>query len=157
MNINQYILDFLADAQYRVAELAGEILELKNGGYGYEVEEWERAQLILWMDLLYESRDSIWDWYNYLGKWTDKEIKQECEYLRKLSGMSKIPWLTFSAYAPDVVNVILGGGTSANFPTGNSGDILLYDTDGLNPTPTHFPEEGGMTDEITSITEYFTR
>ena len=156
MDIDEIVSNFLGDAQYRVAELGIEINTQKKEGYNIEENTWLRAQLILWMDLLYESRSSIYEGYNYLGSWSDRDIQAECEYLRKLTGMANIPYITFAGYSPEIRNEIIGdpeGGTGAEFPYGEPDDILVYAEAGTTPVATPFPIEGGMTDE--TIFEYF--
>lgn len=154
MNIDEIIANFLRDAQYRVAELAVVINDKKKEGYNYEEEEWLRAQLILWMDLLYDPRADIYEGYNFLEDWTDREIQAECEYLRKLTGMGDIPWLTFAGYSPQIRQEILGDSSGgASFPFGNVGDILIYEVAGNIPVPRPFPDVGGMVGE--TIAEYF--
>ena len=155
MNINIIVERFLADAQYRIAELGTEINTQKKEGYNFEENTWLRSQLILWMDLLYESRNSIYEGYNYLGSWTDRDIQAECEYLRKLTGMANIPYITFAGYSPEIRNEIIGGGggIGINFPYGVPDEILVYLEAGTSPVPQPFPSEGGMTGE--TIFEYF--
>lgn len=158
MTIDEIISRFLADAQYRVAEYAGEITELKKEGYTYDEQSFHRAELILWMDLLYESRMPVHDGYNLLGAWEDREIQAECEYLRKVTGMANMPYITFAGYSPYIKSEIEGGdvippGGSPTFPFGFVGDILVYENDGTSPVTRAFPEEGGMINE--TIQEYF--
>ena len=155
MEIDIIVSRFLADAQYRIAELGTEINTQKKEGYNIEENTWLRAQLILWMDLLYESRSSIYEGYNYLGSWSDRDIQAECEYLRKLTGMANIPYITFAGYSPEIRNEIIGGDPSigVDLPYGVPDDILVYLTAGTNPVPQPFPKEGGMIGE--TIFEYF--
>ena len=155
MTIDEIVNNFLRDAQWRVAELGNEITALKKQGYDYEEPKWLRAQLILWMDLLYESRASIYEGYNFLGSWSDRDIQAECEYLRKLTGMAKVPIITFAGYSPEIRNEIIGGdpGDGVDFPFGNVGDILVYETQGSSPNAIPFPQVGGMEGE--TIFEYF--
>jgi hypothetical protein len=153
MTIDEIVSNFLRDAQYRVAEFTIAISDKKKEGYNYSDEDFMRAQLILWMDLLYNSRGSIYEGYNFLESWTDREIQEECEYLRKFTGMGEIPYLTFAGYSPEIRQIITGGGDGISFPSGNVGDILYYATQGTTPITTPFPQEGGMIGE--TIDEYF--
>ena len=153
MTIDEIISNFLRGAQYRIAEFTIEINEKKKEGYNYDEEQFKRAQLILFMDLLYDSRANIKDGYNFLADWTDLEIQRETEYLRKFTGMGEIPYLTFAGYSPEIRQEILGDGSGATFPFGNVGDMLVYLTAGNTPVTIPFPEEGGMIGE--TIDEYF--
>ena len=152
-DINTIVNDFLRDAQYRIAEFTIEINEKKKEGYSYDEEQFMRAQLILFMDLLYDSRADIYEGYNFLEDWTDLEIQRETEYLRKFTGMGEIPYLTFAGYSPEIRQEILGDGNGVTFPFGNVGDMLIYQTAGIAPVTIPFPEEGGMIGE--TIDEYF--
>ncbi len=153
MTIDEIVDRFLADAQYRVATLSIEMTDQKKEGLPITNNEWLRSQLILWMDLLYDSRHSIYDGYNFLGSWSDREIQAECEYLRKLTGMTEIPYITFAGYSPEIRNNIIGGGGGVSFPFGNVNDILVYQTAGNTPVTQQFPEEGGMIGE--TVFEFF--
>ena len=151
--IDETINNFLRDAQYRIAELSVSIEEKRKEGYSHDDELWLRSQLILWMDMIYDPRGGIYDGYNYLESWTDREIQAECEYLRKLSGMAHMPLLTFAGYSPQIRQIITGDSGSATFPYGNINDILVYTSAGNTPVATPFPQIGGMTTE--TIAEYF--
>ena len=154
-DINEVVDRFLADAQYRIAELSIEMNQLKDDRQPYERQAKIRANLILWMDLLYESRDCIYEGYNYLGEWTDEEIQAECEYLRNISGMAEIPAFSFAGYSSTIKANIVGATPDAQFPFGTAGNILVYENDGSIPVTKPFPEEGGMIEEINDINLYF--
>ncbi len=150
-DLNTTIADFLRDAQYRVATLSIEMYGMKRRRKEYDRLHDLRAQIILWMDLLYESRDSIYgDDFNYLGGWTDRQIIEECQYLRKIGGMSNIAYITFAGYSPIVRSVITG--VANVIPSGLENQYLRFDAGG-NLVAEAFPVTGGMTTE--SISEYF--
>jgi hypothetical protein len=151
-DLNQTVYNFLADAQYRVAELSIEMSEMKVRRSEYNEKHDLRAQLILWMDLLYESRDNLYgDAYNYLSDWTERQILAECEYLRQLSGMAAIGYITFAGYSPIII-ANTNSGSGANLPAGNENDYIRYDVNG-NPITEPFPNVAGMTTE--TIEQYF--
>lgn len=154
-DLNTTIADFLRDAQYRVAELTIEMNAMKKKRDEYYSLHDLRAQLIMWMDLLYESRDSIYgDDFNYLDPeiWPEWDIISECEYLRRISGMATIGYLTFAGYSPIVRNIITGGSGSGNLPVGAENQYIRYDANG-DPVAEDFPSIGGM--ETETITQYF--
>jgi hypothetical protein len=155
-DVNTVVNDFLRDAQYRVAELAIAINEGKKKhkrrrGKNTEEKDW-RTQLLLWMDILFDSRNPIYSTdYNFLFDWTDREIIAECEYLRALTGMNNIPFLTWAGYSP-TVRVVVTQQVAGNLPAGNEDDIITYDGNG-NPITIPFPKIGGMQSE--TISQYF--
>lgn len=150
-NLNTTISEFLRDAQYRVSKLSIEMNAMKKRRRGYDKLHDLRAQLLLWMDLLYESRDSIYTpEFNYLGGWTERQIIGECEYLRSISGMATIAYITFAGYNPVVRNVITG--IEGNIPAGTENQYLRYDANG-NLIAEDFPSIAGMQGE--TITQYF--
>jgi hypothetical protein len=149
-NLNTVVNDFLRDAQYRVAELS-EIIDQgkrkrKRGRGRTEQERDHRMQLLLWMDCLYDSRQTVYDVdYNFLYDWTDNEIIAECEYLRSITGMNEVPWMTWAGYSPSV-RVVVTQTTTGNLPVGNEDDMITYDGNG-NPISIPFPEIGGQQGE----------
>lgn len=153
-DLNTTISDFLRDSQFRVAELSVEMAAMKTKRPEYYRLHDLRAQLILWMDLLYESRDNIHgDDFNYLDPevWSERAIISECEYLRKISGMATIGYITFAGYSPIIRNIITGV-SGGNLPAGLENQYIVYDVNG-NPVATNFPTIGGMQTE--TITQYF--
>ncbi len=150
-DLNTTIADFLRDAQYRVATLSIQMIGMKKRRKEYDRLHDLRAQIILWMDLLYESRDSVYgDDFNYLGGWTDRQIIEECEYLRKIGGMSTIAYITFAGYSPIVRSIITG--VVGAIPPGTENQYLRFNSGG-NLVAEAFPIIGGMTTE--TISEYF--
>ncbi len=157
-DVNQIVNDFLRDSQFRVSELsiiidasrdtAVKSLEVK------QAIEW-RSELILWNDMLYESRHDIFDPdYNFLTPniWTDRDITAECEFLRQKTGMADVPYITFAGYSPEIRNTIIGEDGGTGLPTGNPGDYIEYNVSGI-PQTVPFPSIGGMTTE--TIQQYF--
>ena len=143
-DVNTVVNDFLRDAQYRVAQLATLVNKGKTESKRrnrYEKEDSWRAQLILWMDLLFDSKHSFKTGYNFLGDWTDREIIAECEYLRKITGMNEIAWLTFAGYSQTINQIITG--VIGTLPVGTEDEHIVYDASG-NPYATPFPVTGGM-------------
>ena len=153
-DLNTTIAEFLRDAQYRIAEISGELVNMKKRRPEYEDLFYLRAQLIMWMDCLYEGRDNVYgDPFNYLTSgvgWTDSEIIGECEYLRQISGMNDIAYLSFAGYSPSIANLITGIG--GDLPAGLENYYIRYDVNG-NPVSEPFPNTGGMTTE--TIDQYF--
>lgn len=152
-DVNTVVNDFLRDAQYRVAELSGVIDDKKRKSKRRRSNEKEkdlRAQLLLWMDCLWDSRQTIHgDDYNFLHDWSDEEIIAECEYLRAISGMNEIPFLTWAGYSPSVRTVITQLLTG-NLPVGILDDHIVYDGNG-DPIATPFPKVGGMQGETIDV------
>ena len=146
------VFEFLRDAQYRVAELSTEIDTARRNAVPYDDQEDLRMQLAAWMDILWDSITSIRDYYTLLD-WTDREVIAECDYLRSISGMAEIPYITFSGYHPQIISKITGESTGGNLPNGQFNQIISYDVS-ENPYALDFPEEGGMLDNE-SIDEYF--
>jgi len=143
--IHDDILAFLRDAQYRVAELTGEINTLLMKG---EIESPAalhglRLELMAFIELLYEVSYGIYNGYNhvlstddvpvYNKGFSEEWITHEMQYLRSHTGMSNLPLIQFGPYWTDVVNIITpatsGGGStggSINIP-GTYGQFLMYD------------------------------
>jgi len=150
-DLNTTVDNFLRDAQYRVATLSIEMYGMKRRRKQYDALHDLRAQIILWMDMLYESRDNIYgNDYNYLGGWTDRQIIEECEYLRKIGGMSTIGYITFAGYSPVVRSVVTGVPNA--IPAGTENQYLRFNSAG-DLVAEDFPDIGGMISE--TISEYF--
>lgn len=163
MSIEESIHDFLRDAQYRVAEIS---ITLNESDWTVNNPEYQeqfsmRMQLIQFMDSLYNARFSFIDnKYRFLD-WTDDEIQREIEYLRYWCDIGSIPYLTFTAYYPWIVNNVVGsGGSAVGVPVGSSGGISgslgQYLVFGLNNTlqPQDFPDRCGVSPGE-SINDYF--
>lgn len=148
--MEEYVQAFIVDAQYRVAELSIEIDEKRRANDNWKKQYLLRLELSIWLSILYESFMDIKDGYNFLGNWTEAEIKTECEYLRARTGITSIPWINFASYAPEIVinQPINGGG----MPAGSYLDLITWD---ISDTMTleQPPNEGGMGN--LTIDEYF--
>lgn len=152
--IDDQINYFLRDASYRVAELTIEINGKKNAAKKYKKEAELRAELTTFMDLLYDSVNTIKDDYTLLKQdWPEREIIAEMEYLRDRSSMADIPYLTFTGYAPSITVTNVAGGDTNTLPAGGLQEMITYDVSG-NPVSVVFPDAGGMETSET-IDEYF--
>lgn len=161
MTLNEHILNFLRDAQYRIAKLSVEIDSLEDeGSYKYEELFAQRLSISTFMEVVYEGQWAITDGYNHLqtSTWTDREILQEIEHIRYYTKMSEVPFINFTAHYPKISSTIVqsGGGetpgNAANIPIGTSGQFLRYNASGLLYADTIDPW-AGYNDE--SITNYF--
>lgn len=150
--MEEYISFFLVDAQYRVAELTIEINEIRQRSK--KKNDWKkpylmRLELSVWISILYEAYMNIYDGYNFLSNWTETQIKEECEYLRAKTGITRIPYLSFASYAPEIV-IVEGAGTGV--PTGEQGQIVTYDA-ARRAVAQPAPTDGGMLNM--TIDEFF--
>lgn len=128
MSLRTEILNFLRDADYRVGELGTQIRERK---YSEEVKPLNslRWELMAFMNSLYRGalKDDV---LNYLG-WPEKEILSEIHRLRNKAGLNDIPYMSFTNYRPIIqIASVTSGSGSVGFPSGNSGDILTYNSSG---------------------------
>ena len=161
MTVNEYISNFLRDAQYRIAELTIQIDKRRNEGEEdplFLAMKEKRQSLILFMEVVYDPYTNVRDGSNFLSAseaWTDREVMKEIEYLRDYTGMALIPYAVFTGYYPTIVNNILGSGGSDPgqvFQEGAYLEILRYKVSGnLEAIP--FPQYMGMGD--LSINDYF--
>lgn len=152
MTVDETISDFLRDAQYRVAELTNTLIESQQ----YDDTADLREDLELFMELLYEGRWRIKDGYNHIiGHWSDRDIIDECEYLRRKSGMSITSYMTFAGYYPSIINDDdgSGGGTGGLTVTGTTKQVVGFDASG-NPIAIDVDLYGGA-NETETITQYF--
>ena len=165
MTINEYIDSFLRDAQYRIATLSVEIDSLEDkGSYQYRELFNKRLELSTFMDIVYEGKWYIIDGYNHIQytesadqeeTWTEKEVIQEIEYLRYYTEMNEVPFITFTAHYPQIVNSIGSGGSGSgtDFPAGLPGQTIFYNASS-EPYADWIDPYGGMyTGE--SINSYF--
>ncbi len=161
-DINVQVNRFLADSQWRTAELTIEMDVIKDdGNIGFKYKDNQRLQLSVFMDLLYISDYSFIDGYNFLrggdDPWSDAEIQAEIDYLRDIGEMSEVPFLTFTDYQQNVVNNIIDDGSTipggVSFPYGNKGDFIFYANSGSSPIATPFPINAGFADD--TIDAYF--
>ena len=143
--IDDQINAFLRDASYRVAELTIEIDEKKNTDKKFKEEAELRAELTTFMDLLYDSINPIKDDYTFLKQsWPEREIIAEMEYLRGVSEMAEIPYITFTGYSPQVITQAGDDNVdSTMFPPGFVGQIMTYNISG-DVVVVDFPSTGGM-------------
>lgn len=166
--INQYVAEFLRDAQYRVGELTQEMIELRDeGSLHYEDMYNQRRAIWKFLQIVYDNYTLFTDnGYNFLGcdlstkfpQWTNREIIAEIDYLRVYGRMAQLPYLAFTGYYPEIVGSILGdgfnfGGDGWTPPTGDYLEILRYDVSG-NLIPVTWPDYSGM--RTLTIDEYFT-
>lgn len=156
MSIEQSISDFLRDAQYRIAEIS---ISINESDWTVNNPEYQklffmRMQLIQFMDSLYNARYSFIDNKYRFEFLTDQEIQDEIEYLRWWCNIGSVPYLTFTAYYPWIVNnVVNSGGTSIGIPSGSLGQYLIF---GLNNNlqVDDFPNRCGMI-QGENINDYF--
>jgi hypothetical protein len=149
--MDEYISNFIVDAQYRIAELTVEIDEKKRSDDNWKIQYLLRLELSMWLSVLYESVQDIYNGYNFLSDWTETEIKAECERLRLKAGITRIPYLSFTAYAPEiVVQGVSSGGSGV--PAGTQGQLITYDASNV-PYVDDEPEIGGM--GSLTISQYF--
>ena len=154
--LDEQINNFLRDASWRIAELSGEIDQLKRQDKTFREQAEQRAELSVFMDLLYDTINPILNDYTFLKvDWTEREIIAEMEYLREHTQMAEIPYITFTGYSP---TIIVDGGTGpgnpgGTFPPGTVGQILTYNASG-DLIAVDFPSDGGMLTNET-IDEYF--
>lgn len=140
--IDQYVSDFIKDAQFRIAEIGVRLEDLKDKQEPEYLElEGFRLELYQFMDILYVGEWSIRDdGYNHLD-WTDYEIRQEAEYLRNATGMITSPYTTFVSYFPSI-GQIPGAEEAGGLPAGDPDSFILYDVNG-NPVTVDFPTAVG--------------
>lgn len=148
ISIEQYIANFIKDAQYRIAEL-GVIID-EEGDFDSpvykEAQSWT-LQLHQYMEVLYVGEMNIIDGFNFLD-WDDYSIKAEAEYLRNLTGMVTSPFITFVGEYPQIVESITGISEATGLPIGFQGQYVGYDANG-NPIAEVFPLTAGMQDNDT--------
>lgn len=153
MTLAQYVSDYLRDAQYRIAQLTGQIDSLRDEGEenpNFVLLKEKRMALIRFMRLVYDPFHVFHnDGYNFLKavtEWSDREIIDEIEYLRDYTDMALIPYAVFTGFYPTIVNNILGDNFNqgaANLPTGDYLNVLRYNINGvLEAIP--FPQYTGM-------------
>lgn len=161
MTTDGHISNFLRDAQYRIAKISIEMNEIEDkGSYQYDALNHSRAELSVFMSILYEGKYLIDGGYNHLqigtGKtWTDRELISEIEYLRYYHKMNEVPYITFTQHYPKIIAALSGGGSgsSGSLPSGNLGQLMGFDANGT-PTPIDYDVWGGHRDGE-SINSYF--
>jgi hypothetical protein len=150
-DIDQIINDFLRDAQYRVGELTIQMDKSDDkGDYPYEQMRKVRAELIMFMGIIWWSYDEIKDGYNFLyaslpnssNYWTERELVLEIEYLRNRASLNNVPYLSFTNHLTELVtgNLQVQG---AGLPIGHFGQYITYNVAG-DPIAADFPVYGGM-------------
>lgn len=164
MDVNEYVSNFLRDAQYRISELTIEIDERRDEGEEdplFRELKTKRQALINFMEVVYDPYTSFTEnGYGFMkageNAWEDREIIEEIEYLRDYTDMTLIPYGVFTGYYPQILNNILGDGINQGgevvFPTGDYLEILRYNSSGqIESIP--FPDYTGAGD--LSIIDYF--
>lgn len=163
--LSQTISDFLRDAQYKVGLLSTEIDAVEDkGSYQYQLKVKQRLELTTFMDVVYEGKWYIISGYNHIqytlamgdaAMWSEKEVIQEIEHLRYYTNMNEVPFITFTAHYPQIVNSIGSGGSGsgAGFPAGLPGQTIFFDASKI-PYADDIDPYGGMNDSET-ITSYF--
>lgn len=164
MTLDDYIANYLRDAQGRIAELSVEMALYKDkGSYDYLSLYRSRLELAEFMDILYEGNWLIKDGYTHLqvgeprpdGGWSPNEVISEIEYLRYIHGVDEAPYINFTAHYPKIVSTIVGGGTgsAASLPAGVRGQFIGYNISN-EPIALDFDPWGGHRDSE-SINQYF--
>lgn len=151
--IDQYISDFIRDAQFRIAELAVDM----DGFDSFESKEYLDAEdkmnsLYNFMDVLYIGNWSILGGYNHID-WDDYDIQSECERLRAYTSMVTSPYMTFVGNYPQIVSSITGSSTSDGLPFGGANNFIFYNEAG-DPETILFPTSVGNVDGE-SAADYF--
>jgi hypothetical protein len=164
MTYDDYIANYLRDAQGRIAELSVEMNELEDqGSYQYRKLVRSRSEIAAFMSILYEGKWLIDGGYNHIQvgegmTWTEREIIEEIEYLRYLHKMNELPYITFTAHYPRIASIINGGGAGsgvAAVPVGTYGQLMGFDGGGGPEAQDISPWAGYIDGE--SINTYFSR
>jgi hypothetical protein len=164
MTIDEYIANYLRDAQGRIAQLSVEMNQLEDqGSYQYRTLYRSRLELAVFMDLLYEGKWLVKDGYNHMQigenlTWTEREVIQEIEHLRYYNKMNELPYITFTAHYPKIASIISGGGAgsgSAAVPVGAFGQLMGFNSAGGPEAQDISAWAGHITGE--SINAYFSR
>jgi hypothetical protein len=164
MTVDDYIANYLRDAQYKIALLSVDMNKLEDqGSYSYNKLFKARLELATFMRVLYEGKWLVSGGYNHLqiGEtstdviWTERQVIEEIEYLRYTHGMNEVPYITFTAHYPKIASSINGGGSGSggSLPAGQYGQLIGYDGGG-NPEAQSIDSWGGHQDNET-INTYF--
>lgn len=149
--IDTYIEEFLRDAQYRIAQIGGELDDLNDADSPeYLKLSGYRLELYQFMDIIYVGTWSILDGYNHLD-WDDYDIKAEAEYLRNRTGMVTSPFTTFVGVYPQIVDSVTGTDLTTGLPAGDPGEFIYYNNNS-DPVTVKFPVSAGMADGDTPQT-----
>ena len=163
MTIDDYIGNFLRDAQYRIGVISVEMNELEDEG-SYQYKELDKSRLALgaFMDILYEGKWLVQDGYNHLQigssgqTWSEYDLMSEIDYLRYNHAMNEVPAITFTGHYPTIASIISGGGASSaisSLPAGQYGQLMGFDGNEV-PEAQDIDRYGGHRDNET-ITDYF--
>lgn len=167
MTLNQYVAEFLRDAQYRVGELTQQMFALRDeGDLRYADLYAQRKALWNFFKIVYDNYTLFEDsGYNFLSAdlntefpaWTEREIMAEIDYLRAFARMAQLPYIAFTGYYPEIVGTIAGdgfvlGGDGWTPPNGDFLQILRYDISG-ELQPIDWPDYAGM--RTLTIDQYF--
>jgi hypothetical protein len=164
MTLDDYIANYLRDAQGKIALLSVEMNELEDqGSYQYRELYRSRLELSLFMSILYEGKWLIQDGYNHMKigestTWTEREVISEIEWLRYHHHMNEMPYITFTAHYPRIASTINGGGGAGSvplFPTGAYGKLMGFTAAGEAEPQDISPWAGHIDGE--SISTYFSR
>lgn len=151
INIDQYVADFLRDAQFRIAEMGVEMdAESDFNSPRYEELYGYRLELYQFMAVVYVGEWSIPDGYNHLD-WSEYDTRAEMEYLRNRTSMVTSPFTTFVGNYPQIVENITGINLATGLPVGVNGQYVGYDING-NPVAIDFPVLAGAIDTDTALT-----
>jgi hypothetical protein len=162
MTLDDYIANFLRDAQYKIAVLSVEMNEIADqGSYQYKTLYKSREYISGFMAILYEGKWLINSGYNHMQvgeeemTWTEREIKEEIDYLRYYYSMNEVPYVTFTAHYPKIVSIINGGGSGSgtSLPAGQYGQLMGFSQSGVAQAE-DIDEWAGHLDGET-ITSYF--
>lgn len=159
----QKIEDFLRDGQYRIGQLSVMIDQSReNSAYDFHELSYKRELIIMLMDVLYEGKWYIRDGFNHIKivpdsgtktGWTEKELSAEIEYVRYVTNMQEIPFLSFTLYYPMIINGSGGSGSTNLSVSGMPGMVLFFNASG-NLYADYIDEYGGMY-SWESINSYF--
>lgn len=164
MTLDEYISNFLRDAQYRIAQLSVKMDELQDdGSYQYKKLFQQRLELIVFMAILYEGKWYIEGGYNHIQyedteeTWNSNDIIAEIEHLRYYTNMNEVPYITFTAHYPQIASYlgIVGqvGSGGTQFPSGQPGNIIVYNNNSEPYADDVDPWGGQLINE--SITDFF--
>ena len=130
-DLDDIVLAFLRDAQFRVAELSVLIDKGRRNLNNIKDPERLRAELLQFIPIVYETVQNIADdEYNHLSGWTDREIISEIEYLRNFTGMNEFPSLQFTPYVTEILTQDGGlGGGAVDSVNGKTGVVILTTND----------------------------
>jgi len=152
---NTIMLNFIRDAQWRIAELAEDIYKFKEENKMFDVMEADglRSELIFFLDLAFEPDYEVRNGINIIeGIMSRQQQMIEAQRLRERARMNDVPYLTWAGYTPQLIQKLtsaLGG----NLPVGGEDQIITYDGNGTPIAITLSPDQGY--DGAETIEQYF--